>query len=584
MPEPTPQSDRIEDRRFPTELLIAIFVHLDGPALVECSAVCRHWYAVVNSYDDLVWAPCAHRDFQTGNKRRFWSLRFPDPHVCNAIGRSLDDRNESQQHHQQRKLRSWQDMYRITRNWFQGNCQGFFPTVKSKAGVCESKMWPQVVVGTPQMHTFFTTLTVTSTGYIIRSNPTYRRPDRPHSIKIQSPWTHQMHYLDQPQTTTRDGEQQQPGSAIHTVFCHYSHPSSNWLVTGSLDGTVALWDVAKQQMVNLWDGHRGRVLCVGMNEDVVVSGGSDCMLRVWDLVEQTQADTARRGMIDISSYLSASSDWIQGVGEIAVASHLVACSPDASGPVLVFSLLTGSLVYELGSPRPMVRDLDWGIVSEDMTGFTKLCLTPYFLLTKGKLPNEQDSIPVLPHRYQPPTPAVPRKQHLSTHTYGYIASLDDTPYTPPPAAQMTPYQLYQYYQSINSTPSSSYLPEATTAEASEVETPKQFRSCINVWDLETGNIVYRLAPILDNPSAGYTITDIRVSPDSSKVFACVEVRTRYQRQERIYCWDFGGKQKARALSDNCTESAELSVVQLDGYLDGSSSNRQAVGNSWACFM
>ncbi|CDS07984.1 hypothetical protein LRAMOSA01933 [Lichtheimia ramosa] len=561
-------SSRPDDNpRFPAELLIAVFTHLDGRTLATCSAVCRQWYGVINNYDDLLWRACAKRDFHHGNKRRFWSLHFPDPQVHNSIGHSQ---------------RTWQDMYRISRNWFTGNCMGFFPKVDDHHSTTNATLTPHVVVGTPQEHTFFTTLTVTSTGHIVRSNPTYRRPDGHQSIQIQSPESRETHYLDQP---VLDG----PGST-HTVFCHYSHPSSKWLVTGSLDGTVALWDVVKQQMVHLWEGHRGRVLCVGMNDDVVVSGGSDSMLRVWDLADhhlEEQVTTARRGMIDISSYLSASSDWIQGVGEIAVGEHLVACSPDASGPVLVFSLLTGSLVYELGSPRPRIRDLDWGAVVEEMTGFTKLCLVPYFLLTKGKLPNYPDGIPVLPSP-PPPPPTSPEKKPTSKPRYGYIASLDESPCSPPPpaAAQMTPYQLYRYYQSINASSSSSNTSiiqdqqqQHQQSAPSSSSNNKQIRSCINVWDLETGDIVYRLAPQLDT---GYIITDIRASPDSSKVFACVEIRTRHQRQERLYCWDFSSTRRHPSTTDH---DPQLKVMQIDGCTSSSTTAyKQSVGNSWACFM
>lgn len=324
---------------------------------------------------------------------------------------------------------------------------------------------------------------------------------------------------------------------------------------------------------------------------VVVSGGSDSMLRVWDLADhhlEEQVTTARRGMIDISSYLSASSDWIQGVGEIAVGEHLVACSPDASGPVLVFSLLTGSLVYELGSPRPRIRDLDWGAVVEEMTGFTKLCLVPYFLLTKGKLPNYPDGIPVLPSPPPPPPTTSPEKKSTSKPRYGYIASLDESPCSPPPpaAAQMTPYQLYRYYQSINASSSSSNTSiiqdqqhQHQQSAPSSSSNNKQIRSCINVWDLETGDIVYRLAPQLDS---GYIITDIRASPDSSKVFACVEIRTRHQRQERLYCWDFSSTRRHPSTTDH---DPQLKVMQIDGCTSSSTTAyKQSVGNSWACFM
>ena len=376
---------------------------------------------------------------------------------------------------------------------------------------------------------------------------------------------------------------------------------------------------------------------------MVVSGGSDSMIRVWDLHEESAIfPGGGRGMIDISSYLSARSDWIQGVGEIAVNEHLVACSPDASGPILVFSLLTGSLVYELTTAiKPQLRStLRWDSTTtttaveeeeEEMTGFTKLCLTPYFLLTKGRLPNHDDDIPVLP---RPPI-----QQQTSSDTrfsasfsnkgrsFGYIARLDDSslPHTLSPSTQrMTPYQLYQYYQSVNnntnnnnssisnnqsshisafssassysslSSSSASFNEQvssslASSSPSSSSSSPSRniIRGCINVWDLQTGNIVFRLVPEFDQPpppETGYTITDIRTNPDSSKVYACIELRRRHYRQEKLFCWDFAGTQKGYPSSDS------YSIVQIDGqhYDDNDIQqhphHRQTVGNSWVCFM
>ncbi|KAG2218750.1 hypothetical protein INT45_003068 [Circinella minor] len=394
MPGSSTTITRTSTDPLPTELLLSIFIHLDDSTLASCTTVCREWHFIINTYDDIIWKTCSLRDFHKRKPtRRFWSLHFPDPEQYNHFGLDLKQ-------HENQKKRTWQDMYRITKNWFNGNCHGSFPTIIDSTRSIIKGARPQVVVGIPQEHTFSTTLTVTSTGHIIRSNPTYRRPDGQQCLIIQSPSSKELEYLNETERRS------------HTVFCHYSHIASNWLVTGSLDGTVALWDTAEKCMVRLWEGHRGRVLCVAMNDQVVVSGGSDSMIRVWDLHEESAISPGGgRGMIDISSYLSARSDWIQGVGEIAVNEHLVACSPDASGPILVFSLLTGSLVYELTTStkahlRPALRwdstrtTVEEEEEEEEMTGFTKLCLTPYFLLTKGKLPNHNDDIPYLRHRHQ----------------------------------------------------------------------------------------------------------------------------------------------------------------------------------------
>ncbi|RCH78059.1 hypothetical protein CU098_003888, partial [Rhizopus stolonifer] len=286
---------------FPTELLLAVFSYLDGPTLVNCSQVCKAWSTLIVHYDDLIWPNACGRDFES--PRRFWSLQFPKP-----------------QYHYR-----WQDMYRITKNWYTGHCKGFYPTLRSTREGHAS-----TVIGAPQEQGMFTSLSLSLEGRVIRSNPNYHSPSHPSSLMIQSPHNNYCFSFLDPQL-----DQPIPGWTdpirSHAIVCHYSHTSSPWLVTGGLNGTVAVWDLKTKKLARMWHGHRGRVLCIHMNED-------------------------------------GRSDWYQGVGEIAVNGHLIACAPDASGPILVFSLLTGSLVYELRMPE----DTEQGLLTEDITAFTRL--------------------------------------------------------------------------------------------------------------------------------------------------------------------------------------------------------------------
>ncbi|KAI8094930.1 WD40-repeat-containing domain protein [Gilbertella persicaria] len=510
---------------FPTELLLAVFSYLDGPTLVNCSQVCKAWSTLIVHYDDLIWPNACGRDFES--PRRFWSLQFPKP-----------------QYHYR-----WQDMYRITKNWYTGHCKGFYPTLRSTREGHAS-----TVIGAPQEQGMFTSLSLSLEGRVIRSNPNYHSPSHPSSLMIQSPHNNYCFSFLDPQL-----DQPIPGWTdpirSHAIVCHYSHTSSPWLVTGGLNGTVAVWDLKTKKLARMWHGHRGRVLCIHMNEDVVVSGGSDNMILVWDL-DHRQTWTnhhrpTRRGMINISSYLSGRSDWYQGVGEIAVNGHLIACAPDASGPILVFSLLTGSLVYELRMPE----DTEQGLLTEDITAFTRLCLTPFFLLTKGKVTHTNHSIKLVPSN----NVVVERKKQTSA---GYITKLSDSKVSAPAASQMTPYQLYQYYQSIHH----------TQQQQQEVQIMPQTSACINVWDLQTGKIAYRLLPTLDYPSQNYTLTDVRVTPDFSKVFASIEIRKQNHYEERLYCWDFSIRHQ--------DSPQDFDILELDS-MDIAA---RKTGKSWVCFI
>ncbi|CEP16345.1 hypothetical protein [Parasitella parasitica] len=533
---------------FPTELLLSIFIYLDGITLTSCSQVCRQWAQVIAYYDELIWPNVCLRDFKKTSIRRFWSPQFPTPRFC-------------------KNQRSWQDMYRITRNWYTGQCvKGVYPKAVDDATFNAS---PCTVIGAPQEQGMFTNLTLANDGRVVRSNPNYRNPAGSQSLVIQSPQTKQQFFLNDGAAVSN-----LPGwpdaARSHSIVCHCTQPNSKWLATGGLDGSVAVWNLETKASVRMWHGHRGRVLCISMNDDVVVSGGSDSMIRVWDLDKGSSSNSnsewtnhhrpTRRGMIDISSYLSGRSDWYQGVGEIAVNGHLVACAPDASGPILVFSLLTGSLVYELRVPENAGQSSEW--VTEDITAFTRLCLTPFFLLTKGKVSNDNNTVKLVPASNN-----IVQQRKQKKKSAGYITmlsdSIDKADAVMPPAAQMSPYQLYKYYQSINKTGS----------DAEEDQPMPSTSACINVWDLQTGQIVYRLLPTLEKPHQSYTITDVRLTPDYSKVFASIEIRGQKHYEERLYCWDFSLK-----CEDQPHESFD--IIELDNI----DPILRKTGKSWVCYM
>ncbi|SAM01507.1 hypothetical protein [Absidia glauca] len=492
---------------------------------VTCQQVCRQWYHLIDHYDSLVWPPCCKRDFQKGIRRRFWSLDFPNPQRVNTA--MLSSTSWLGAKH---SPTLWRSLYRFTKCWSLGLCTATFLADTNSPLQLER---PCVVVGTTQEHQFFTTLSVTRSGHIVRSNPTYKSGNQGRQAMVVHT-TMAGHIGDGdslPFYYLEDDE-------LHGIVCHYSDPTSDWIVTGGLDGTVSLWSEPQRCVTKSWRGHRGRVLSVSMNDEVVISGGSDSMIRVWDL-----GGAEQRGSIDISSYLSDQHDWFQGVGEIAVNGQLIVCAPDASGPVLVFSLLTGSLVYELKTEPQDVA-------------FTRLCLTPFYLLTKGEINSaNQHRVPIYPSMSNssstssPSAASSPTTSRSSSPSSSLSSSTSTTatqstlnipdsssttnessfssiPSPPPPSTTMTPYQLSRYY-----------------ASTSQTTTPTQVstRSCIDVWDLQTGKLVYRLVPPLP-PNTTASITDIQISPNTAHVFACVEIREYGSRKNHLCCWDFSNDQ------------------------------------------
>ncbi|ORX46278.1 hypothetical protein DM01DRAFT_1339604 [Hesseltinella vesiculosa] len=507
---------------FPSELLLYIFTFCHGDTLLTSRQVCSQWLRLIDHYDALVWSSSCHHDFQRGLRRRFWSLEFPHPHTVNRL-LFRQDTSVS-------KPITWQDLYRLARAWSHGSCRSFYvDTADTQPGF---SLAPSLVVGSLQEQHFFTSLSVTHSGYVVRSNPTYKSASNLQALVLQqlSPHLPCRHVED---------------TALHGIVCHYSDPSSSYIVTGGVDGTVSLWH-ERHGCKATWQAHRSRVLCVNMNDQVVVSGGSDGMIRVWDVADNAQ----QRGSIDISSYLTG--DWFQhGVGELAVNGHLVVCAPDASGPVLIFSILTGSLVYELKT-EPL-----------EATAFSRLCLTPFYLLTKGELrQHNRDQVPVYPRAALQSHEHVlaARQAPAQPASFGSLVSMPDTDDLLS-SSGMSPYQLARHFASVS--PTSPTSPSCSLRQTSSLSVP-----CINVWDLQTGQLAYRMVPPClaeDIPPSSMSITDIQVSPHTAHVFACVEVRFKSHRYHRLCCWDFSRNQSLPSL---------FPVPPL--------SNTMATGAAWAC--
>src|SRR5262249_45345543 len=64
------------------------------------------------------------------------------------------------------------------------------------------------------------------------------------------------------------------------------------IVSGGADGTVRIWDAVAGQQIKLLRGHTGTVWSVALSADgrLIVSGGFDGTVKIWD----AQADTALR--------------------------------------------------------------------------------------------------------------------------------------------------------------------------------------------------------------------------------------------------------------------------------------------------
>ncbi|KAF9339768.1 hypothetical protein BGZ91_004765 [Linnemannia elongata] len=316
------------------------------------------------------------------------------------------------------------------------------------------------------------------------------------------------------------------------ILCHYSSPLHSFLVTGHMDGIVRLWDLSIQepgrQCIRYWQtGPRRRVLCVGMNSKVVVCGNVDSTICVWDIHPSPGSSSSTHGTIHTASYMTSRApqgldDWISGIEHICVGDSLVACSTEFSGSVLVFSLGTGSLVYEIpGLYQP-----------------SKMCMTDFFLLTGGRGAWNQGGthrrLNQLGQAQGEQAQQRGKKQAIRTTSYSPMVSMTQPSgrWTMPPSLSAASTNNHQLDASDDFMSSSSAGRDPRTSVSPL--SPQQ--------------------PI----SAPLTLLDIAVTPDHSTLVVTLCERSG-EGLEGVYCWDFGGSR----LEGYHEEAPDVSTMIMD---------------------
>jgi WD40 repeat protein len=80
-----------------------------------------------------------------------------------------------------------------------------------------------------------------------------------------------------------------PGKVYALAFC-----SPNCLATGGSDNVVRLWDLTERKLVGELRDHHGSIAALASNGDILVSGSFDTTIRIWELQGRV-AEVPRRG-------------------------------------------------------------------------------------------------------------------------------------------------------------------------------------------------------------------------------------------------------------------------------------------------
>ncbi|MFC1634707.1 DUF4062 domain-containing protein, partial [Planctomycetota bacterium] len=131
------------------------------------------------------------------------------------------------------------------------------------------------------------------------------------------------------------------GLVVHTLAGHASSvfavavtPDGQYVVSGSADGTLMVWELANGRAVSMLAGHKGIVSAVAVTPDsrYAVSGSSDKRLKVWELTTGRTVHT-----------LKGHRGWVRGVAVTPDGRYAVSGSDDKT--LRVWDLSSRRAIY-----------------------------------------------------------------------------------------------------------------------------------------------------------------------------------------------------------------------------------------------
>jgi WD40 repeat protein len=109
-----------------------------------------------------------------------------------------------------------------------------------------------------------------------------------------------------------------PQSHEGWVYAAVALPDGQHIVTADSGGQVLLWDVVRRRVIRNFDGHTGRVWCLGLSRDgkTLASGGTDQTIRLWEVSSGRELrKIAVRGQVKCLSFSPDGQRLASAIGE-----------------------------------------------------------------------------------------------------------------------------------------------------------------------------------------------------------------------------------------------------------------------------
>jgi WD40 repeat protein len=129
-----------------------------------------------------------------------------------------------------------------------------------------------------------------------------------------------------------------------------------YLVSGSNDRTVRLWDITTGQLIRLFKGHKERVKCLKVSEDdnLIISASADSILKIWERETGNCIRTIKTSQNPQTILNAIALDSNQ---------HTIATgSTSAQGTVKLWNWQTGEIIDAVRAASSGIRSL---IISQD---------------------------------------------------------------------------------------------------------------------------------------------------------------------------------------------------------------------------